>query len=104
MADDESVRQAVAATIDAFGGLDVAFNAAGIDGEAGKLLAESSLENWHRVLEAGYQRIGGRLNAFPDSAIPVILYTEQRLQDVTRSPQWAGGLYDGRIRLAVGGG
>ncbi len=57
----------------------------------------------HRVLEAGYQRIGGRLNAFPDSAIPVILYTEQRFQDVTRSPQWAGGLYDGRIRLAVGG-
>ena len=57
----------------------------------------------HRVLEAGYQRIGGRLNAFPDGAIPVILYTEQRFQDVTRSPQWAGGLYDGRIRLAVGG-
>ena len=23
---------------------------------------------------------------------------------MTRSPQWAGGLYDGRIRLAVGGG
>jgi tetratricopeptide (TPR) repeat protein len=58
----------------------------------------------HRVLEAAYARIGGRLNAFPDEPIPVILYTAQRFQDVTRSPQWAGGLYDGRIRLAVGGG
>ncbi len=57
----------------------------------------------YRVLEAAYTRIGGRLNAFPDSAIPVILYTQQRFQDVTRSPRWAGGLYDGRIRLAVGG-
>ena len=51
----------------------------------------------HRVLEAAYARIGGRLNAFPDAAIPVILYTQQRFQDVTRSPQWAAGLYDGRI-------
>ena len=57
-----------------------------------------------RVLEAAYARIGGRLNAFPDDPIPVILYTAQRFQDVTRSPQWAGGLYaSGRIRLAVGG-
>ena len=58
----------------------------------------------HRVLEAAYTRIGGRLSAFPDEPIPVILYTAQRFQDVTRSPQWAAGLYDGRIRLAVGGG
>ena len=57
----------------------------------------------HRVLETAYARIGGRLNAFPDAAIPVILYTGQQFQDVTRSPQWAGGMYDGRIRLAVDG-
>ncbi len=57
----------------------------------------------HRVLEVAYSRIGGKLNAFPGNAIPVILYTEQRFHDVTRSPAWAGGVFDGRIRLAVGG-
>lgn len=47
---DDSVRRAVAATIAAYGRLDAAFNAAGIDGEQGRLLAESSLENWNRVI------------------------------------------------------
>jgi hypothetical protein len=33
----------------------------------------------------------------------VILYTNRQFQDVTRAPAWAGGRYDGHIRLAVGG-
>ena len=48
--DDDSVRDAVAATGRAYGRLDAAFNAAGIDGEHGKRIAESSMENWHRVI------------------------------------------------------
>jgi NAD(P)-dependent dehydrogenase (short-subunit alcohol dehydrogenase family) len=48
--DDDSVSNAVARTVDAYGRLDAAFNAAGIDGEHGKRVAEASMENWHRVL------------------------------------------------------
>jgi hypothetical protein len=33
----------------------------------------------------------------------VILYTDREFQDITRSPSWATGGYDGRIRIAVGG-
>ena len=58
----------------------------------------------HRVLEAAYWRIGARLNTYPGETIPVILYTEQQFRDVTGSPTWAVGAYDGRIRLAVRGG
>ena len=48
--DDESVRSAVAAAVATYGRLEAAFNAAGIDGEHGKRTAESSMENWHRVI------------------------------------------------------
>ena len=55
------------------------------------------------VLETAYWDIGRRLNAYPSRTIPVILYTQQHFSDVTRSPDWAAGTYDGRIRLAVRG-
>ena len=48
--DDGAVRDAVARTVGAYGRLDAAFNAAGIDGEAGKPTAECSMENWNRVI------------------------------------------------------
>jgi NAD(P)-dependent dehydrogenase (short-subunit alcohol dehydrogenase family) len=50
VSDDASVAAAVTGTVARFGKIDAAFNAAGIDGEAGKLTAEQSLENWHRVI------------------------------------------------------
>jgi hypothetical protein len=56
-----------------------------------------------RVLDREYRRIGGTLNSYPSEPITVILYTDQEFHDVTRSPAWAGGHYDGRIRIAVGG-
>jgi NAD(P)-dependent dehydrogenase (short-subunit alcohol dehydrogenase family) len=46
---DDTVREAVERTVRSFGRLDAAFNAAGIDGEVAKT-AESSLENWNRVI------------------------------------------------------
>ena len=48
--DDGAVRDAVARAVDAYGRLDAAFNAAGIDGEVGKPTAECSMENWNRVI------------------------------------------------------
>ena len=48
--DDDTVRDAVARTVAAYGRLDAAFNAAGIDGEHGKPTAEGTMENWNRVI------------------------------------------------------
>ncbi len=50
VSDDTSVAAAVTGALARFGTIDAAFNAAGIDGETGKLTAECSLENWHRVI------------------------------------------------------
>ena len=48
--DDAAVRKAVEATVSAFGRIDAAFNAAGIDGEKGKQTADCTMENWQRVI------------------------------------------------------
>jgi tetratricopeptide (TPR) repeat protein len=56
-----------------------------------------------RVLESAYQTVGKALNNYPSEALTVILYTEQQFEAVTRSPAWAEGQFDGRIRLAVRG-
>jgi NAD(P)-dependent dehydrogenase (short-subunit alcohol dehydrogenase family) len=50
VSDDASVAAAVTGAVARFGHIDAAFNAAGIDGESGKMTAECSLENWHRVI------------------------------------------------------
>lgn len=47
---DEEVRAAVEHAVAAYGRLDAAFNAAGIDGETDKPTAETSPENWSRVI------------------------------------------------------
>ena len=56
-----------------------------------------------RVLEREYSRIGRTLNSYPSETLTVILYTNREFQDITRSPSWATGGFDGRIRVAVGG-
>ena len=56
------------------------------------------------ILEAAYDRIGDLLRTFPAEPITVVLYTQQQFRDVTRTPAWSGGLFDGRIRLPVRGG
>jgi NAD(P)-dependent dehydrogenase (short-subunit alcohol dehydrogenase family) len=48
--DDASVQEAVAFAVATYGRLDAAFNAAGIDGEHGKATADTSMENWNRVI------------------------------------------------------
>lgn len=54
-------------------------------------------------LEQAYYRIGSTLNVYPQDTIPVVLYTTQQFRDITRTPAWAGAVYDGRIKLPVGG-
>jgi hypothetical protein len=54
------------------------------------------------VLDSAYASIGKELDTYPGLALEVILYSNQQFQDITRAPAWAGGGYDGRIRLPVG--
>jgi tetratricopeptide (TPR) repeat protein len=56
------------------------------------------------ILESAYDRIGDALRMFPAETITVVLYTQQQFRDVTRTPGWSGGLFDGRIRLPIRGG
>jgi len=39
----------------------------------------------------------------PRQPITVILYPSRQFRDVTQSPEWVGGLYDGKIRVPLGG-
>ena len=69
------------------------------EGPADEELARRALE----MLEAAYWRIGTALYTFPDGVITVVLYTQEQFRDITRSPDWAAGLYDGRIRVPMRG-
>jgi hypothetical protein len=55
------------------------------------------------ILDAAFWRIGRTLGAYPSEPVIVMLYTEQQFRDVTQAPTWAGGLYDGRIRVPAAG-
>jgi tetratricopeptide (TPR) repeat protein len=55
------------------------------------------------VLESAYWSIGRQIDIYPGTALEVILYSNKQFHDITRAPAWAGGGYDGRIRLPVSG-
>lgn len=55
------------------------------------------------LLEEAYQVIGTELSYYPDTPISAVLYSKEGFRDVTRSPAWAGALYDGRIKIPTGG-
>lgn len=65
------------------------------EGEAGYLVS--------MLLEEAYFDVGSDLGFYPKDMITAILYRDRQFSDVTRSPSWAGGLYDGKIRLPIGG-
>jgi tetratricopeptide (TPR) repeat protein len=69
------------------------------EGPADEALAARAIE----VLDAAYWRVATALTVYPENVITVVLYTQEQFRDVTRSPQWAGGAYDGRIRVPVRG-
>jgi hypothetical protein len=45
--------------------------------------------------------VGSSLNVYPPETITAILYSREQFRDVTKSPAWAAGAYDGRIRIPV---
>ena len=69
------------------------------DGESKSHLAGDILT----ALENAYSAVGRDLSFFPTGRIPVIIYTRKDFKAVTAGPDWSGGLYDGKIRIPVGG-
>jgi len=69
------------------------------EGRAEARLAAKATE----ILNTAFWRIGQALGAYPSDTIVVILYTEKQFRDITRAPEWSGGLYDGRIRVPAAG-
>ena len=58
-----------------------------------KLLAEP--------LEAVYHSVGQNLTYLPNEPFMVILYPDRQFREVTLSPSWAGGFFDGRVLLSL---
>ncbi len=63
--------------------------------EAGKIIL--------RILEDAYGEVGRALSYYPDREIQVILYSSRQFQEVTDAPGWSGGIFDGKIRIPIGG-
>jgi tetratricopeptide (TPR) repeat protein len=62
-------------------------------------LARQALDS----LDRAYWRVGQVLGAYPSRPLPVVLYTADQFRDITRSPAWAAGAYDGTIRVPMRG-
>ena len=56
-----------------------------------------------RLLEAAYNRLWREFGRPPQHDVPVILYSRTLFDQITRSPGWVAGSYDGKIRVPVGG-
>jgi tetratricopeptide (TPR) repeat protein len=69
------------------------------EGPEEELLATRALESLNRA----YWRIGGVLGTYPANPIAVVLYTNEQFHDITRSPAWSAGAYDGTIRVPMRG-
>lgn len=67
------------------------------EGPADEAVAFRALE----MLEAAYYRIGSTLNVYPAEPVEVVLHTLEQFRDVTKSPAWSAGVYDGRIRVPI---
>ncbi|MDT8444429.1 MAG: peptidase MA family metallohydrolase [Desulfuromonadales bacterium] len=70
-----------------------------VDGGQSDTLATAILE----TLEDAFTELGSDLAYYPDVRVPVLLYSHNDFSAVTNSPDWAGALYDGKIRLPLGG-
>lgn len=69
------------------------------DGPAEADVAAKALES----LDRAFFRVGDTLGAFPSAPVAVVLYTGEQFKDITRSPSWAVGAYDGTIRVPMRG-
>lgn len=62
------------------------------------------VQGFFKLLDEAFNALHDQLGEYPREEIPVILYSQVTFRDVTRAPDWSGGLFDGRvIRIPVGG-
>lgn len=54
------------------------------------------------VLESAANVVGAELGHFPEPRVPVAIYKRDDFKTLTDSPDWSGGVYDGKIRLPFG--
>jgi tetratricopeptide (TPR) repeat protein len=54
------------------------------------------------ILGQVYLKIGQELNLYPNRQVQVVLLANQEFFDITGSPDWAGGVYEGHIKVPVG--
>lgn len=68
---------------------------------------ESFSEEWAEelldLLEEAYDQVGERLNFYPQQRSQVLVFQTEDFRNVHDLPEWAGGVYDGKIRLPVPG-
>jgi len=69
------------------------------DGELSASLSQDMLA----TLEDAYAWVGAQLHHYPQRRIPVLVYTDKDFNKLTDSPDWAAGIYDGKIRFPAGG-
>ena len=69
------------------------------EGDADAELAARALDSVERAAD----RIGQVLSAYPIQPISIVLYTTEQFRDITRAPIWAGGAYDGTVRVPMRG-
>jgi hypothetical protein len=55
------------------------------------------------LLEEAYLKIGIDFGFYPNDNIEVFLYSQEQFKNITKSPSWAGAVYDGRIKIPIGG-
>lgn len=78
--------------------------------ESGHFRIKYDAERYHDVavrilgiLEAAHRYVGDHLGYFPEDTPTIVLYTREAFQDITRTPKWTGAIFDGEIRLPIGG-
>jgi tetratricopeptide (TPR) repeat protein len=54
-------------------------------------------------LEDIFQELEQDLDIYPRESITALLYPNQAFRDITRSPNWAGAVNDGKLRIPVSG-
>ena len=51
------------------------------------------------ILREAYREVGRDFDVFPNKVIAVIIYPDEKLQNLGYFPDWAAGIYDGKIRI-----
>jgi tetratricopeptide (TPR) repeat protein len=69
------------------------------EGAQDAAMASQALES----LNKAYWRITDVFGTVPQKSIPVVLYSGEQFQDITRSPKWAAAAFDGIIRVPMKG-